>query len=221
MTVMKANLIDQRFGMLLVVDRTTKSYPSGQKQTHWICLCDCGNTATISHSRLTSKDGGQISCGCQKGRLVTEKKTRHGKTGTSIYYRWWNMINRCENPKVKSFQDYGVRGITVCERWHLFDNFLADMGEPPGPGYTIERTDNEKGYSPDNCVWATRSRQQRNTRANRLVTFNGQTKTLAEWSEILGIGRTTLAARLDSPDWSLEQAFTTPVWQLRPSRKSR
>lgn len=207
--VMKSNLIGQRFAMLRVIERTTKSYPSGQKQTHWVCVCDCGNTATIRQCNIVSR--GQISCGCQKGRLITEKKTRHGKTGTSIYYRWWNMLRRCEDPKVKSFQDYGARGITVCERWHLFDNFLTDMGEPPGPEYTLEREDNENGYSPDNCVWSTRIHQQRNTRANRFIMFGGETKTLAEWSEVLKIKSKTLAARIDVYGWSVEKSFTTPV----------
>jgi hypothetical protein len=211
MTIMKSNLIGQRFGMLRVIERTTKSYPCGQKQTHWVCSCDCGNTATICHSNLTKKGEGRISCGCQKGRLITEKRTRHGKTGTSVYHCWASLKDRCKNPKAKSYRDYGARGITVCERWHLFDNFLADMGEPPEPGWMIERTDNEKGYSPDNCIWATRIHQQRNTRRNRLITFNGETKTLAEWSEVLKINRRTLAARIDISGWSVPKSFTTPV----------
>lgn len=84
------------------------------------------------------------------------------------YQRWWNMLDRCLNPKNDNFDNYGARGITVCERWKKFDNFFADMGQIPAPDYTIERKDNNGNYTPSNCRWATKKEQGRNTRQVRL-----------------------------------------------------
>lgn len=123
------------------------------------------------------------------------------------YSVWQGMKYRCNNPNAPAYKNYGGRGIKICMRWsNSFHNFLSDMGERPTSKHTLDRIDNDKGYSPDNCRWATRAEQGRNTRANRLVTYNGQTKPLIEWSEITGVNYGTLRSRLDN-GMSLEDAF--------------
>lgn len=125
------------------------------------------------------------------------------------YRTWNNMTQRCTNPKHTNFHRYGGRGITVCERWlNSFAAFLEDMGPKPTPKHEIERKDNDKGYSPDNCRWATHKEQCRNFGRNRLLTFDGKTMCISAWAEHLGIHRQTLKHRLDS-GWTLERALTT------------
>jgi hypothetical protein len=119
------------------------------------------------------------------------------------------MRKRCTNPKSKSFQDYGARGITVCERWSDYSNFLDDMGERP-PYMTIERKDNDKGYSPDNCIWATRAVQNRNKRNSHFITHEGKTQTLLEWSREVGIHHVTILRRI-SKGMTPSEALTIPA----------
>lgn len=121
---------------------------------------------------------------------------------------WRGMLARCSNPKSKDFPRYGGRGITVCDRWLQFANFVADMGERPD-GMTLERRDGAKGYSPDNCTWATPKQQARNRRNNVAVSHNGVTATVAEWAERTGLERKTLEYRIRA-GWPAERALTTP-----------
>lgn len=133
---------------------------------------------------------------------------RRGKE-SRIYRVWANMIKRCNYIYCQHYDDYGGRGITVCDRWLKFENFLKDMGEIP-PGLTIEREDNDKGYYKENCRWATRSQQQRNKRNNNLVTHQEKTQCLSAWAEELGINHRTLRSRF-LLGWSAEKALTTSV----------
>lgn len=125
---------------------------------------------------------------------------------TRAYTVWMNMKSRCRNPRNKSFSDYGARGIAYDPGWERFESFLADMGEPP-EAMTLERINNDVGYSKGNCVWASRSVQAINKRNCVRHDFNGQSKTLAEWSRELGIGRVTLLKRLQRGE-PIERAFT-------------
>ena len=119
-----------------------------------------------------------------------------------------SMINRCHNPNVRCYKNYGGRGITVCERWrYSFVAFLEDMGERP-PGGQIDRIDNNKGYSPENCRWLTNRANCRNKRTNLNVTAFGKTACITEWSEITGINWSTLLYRIKA-GWNPEIAFTT------------
>jgi len=120
------------------------------------------------------------------------------------------MLSRCTSPTKREFPDYGGRGITVCVRWMEFPNFLADMGERPA-GMTLDRIDNDKGYEPGNCRWATPKEQSRNTRANRMVEAFGRTQCLAAWAEECGLKWWTLYARLFVYRWPVEDALTRPV----------
>jgi hypothetical protein len=124
-----------------------------------------------------------------------ERSKTHAMSATKTYGIWQSMLNRCRNPNQGSHQDYGARGISVCDRWLVFENFLADMGEAP-PGLTIERQDNNRGYEPGNCIWATRLVQSNNRRNVHRLTYRGVTHTLRDWSNIIGVTRSALYQRM-------------------------
>lgn len=135
----------------------------------WLCRCACGQVRRIPTSNL--RTGASVSCGCYRNDVNKASKATHGHCRSadgrtilsSTYITWVNMHQRCTNPKRRGFKDYGGRGITVCERWQKFENFLADMGERP-PGLSIDRVNNDGNYEPGNCRWATRVEQNRNQR---------------------------------------------------------
>lgn len=135
-------------------------------------------------------------------------------------YRIWDaMIQRCTNPKATHFQHYGGRGIVICERWRIFKNFYEDMGAKPDPKMEIDRIDNNRPYSPENCRWATRSEQMSNRRNNHLITHNGRTQTLTQWSKETGLRYNTIIRRIES-GWTVEQALTRPQQKGRkPSQR--
>lgn len=144
-------------------------------------------------------------------------RPKHGLSGTPEYKAWQQMRLRCTDPKHKAYPGYGGRGITVCARWlQSVAAFVADMGPKPSPRHELDRIENDKGYEPGNCRWVTRKVNGRNRRSNRWVTFNGETLTIAEWSERTGIPRDTLKKRLDG-GWTDESAITTPLMKDRKS----
>lgn len=148
------------------------------------------------------------------GRL-THGHCRDYKVSRS-YAAWTNMRGRCRGRDSQSHDNYQARGISICERWlgpQGFENFLADMGEPP-PNMTLDRIENNGDYSPDNCRWATRKTQQRNNRRNQLVTFQGRTQCLSAWAEETGIPRTALEHRI-TRGWTVERALTQPAQKKR------
>lgn len=119
---------------------------------------------------------------------------KHGMSHTKIHYVWTAMRMRCESPTNKDYANYGGRGIRVCERWHDFSAFLTDMGMPPPKGQ-LDRINQNGNYEPANCRWVTSKVNNRNRRDNNLLTFNGVTRCVKEWSEVLGIPYTTLDYR--------------------------
>ena len=138
------------------------------------------------------------------------KRERHGLTETREYGVWCQMKSRCHSPTHKQFKDYGARGITVCDCWrNSFKAFMKYMGKRPKGG-TIDRIDNNRGYEPGNCRWATQKEQGFNTRANRLLTFRGKTMPLGQWAETLGFGHSTIILRLKS-GMTVDEALSTPV----------
>jgi len=147
--------------------------------------------------------------------VKNQRANRHSKS----YRPWVSMRRRCLNPRTKSFKYYGGRGITICGRWQSFRNFLADMGERPG-GMTLERINNNGNYEPDNCRWATANEQQRNKRSNRLLTFQGETKTLTEWSRQIGISHSVLDHRIQSGRFDEALIFTVRLLPKGPARGS-
>ena len=137
----------------------------------------------------------------------------HRMTNTTTYKVWANMIQRCSNPNVKSFADYGGRGIKVCKRWLDFSNFLADMGEQRG-AFMLDRIYNDGPYSPKNCRWATRETQNKNSRHNVYIERNGVRKLQSEWADELGIGRCTISMRLKA-GWTGEDVFRPASYRKR------
>lgn len=133
---------------------------------------------------------------------------KHGLTRTPEYRAWASMKQRCTNPRVRSWSNYGGRGITVCERWsNSFEFFLEDMGPRPTPAHSLDRIDNDGHYEPGNCRWATASEQRRNDRNNRPITFAGETLPLIQWAQRTGITARTIGDRLDR-GWPVERALT-------------
>jgi len=149
-------------------------------------------------NELTGQQNDRWEAVSEAGRTLKTGKMQFCNSGlvrTSVYEAWNNMKNRCLNPRNQSFKDYGARGIAVCNRWEKFSNFYADMGDKPEK-MSIERIDNSKGYSPNNCKWATWKEQQRNTRRNRMIKYRGETRCLAAWAEELNITTDALRYRL-------------------------
>lgn len=166
----------------------------------WRCRCDCGNETILPGRSLRS--GNTKSCGClsrdnSTDRIVT-LNTTHGKTHDPLFKRWTSMLTRCENPNATNYEDYGGRGISVCEEWHDFQTFYDwAMTSGYAPGLSIDRIDNSKGYSPDNCRWATYREQARNRRSTRLIEYHGETLCLSEWARKFGVDPTNLSGKPD------------------------
>lgn len=199
------DLTGKIFGRLTVLSLEIER--TKHKQKVYKCICTCGNLKKIPSQSLTS--GHTKSCGC----LQVENMSTHGKTKTPEFKTWTSMISRCSSKTHKSYFRYGGRGITVCERWigkTGFLNFLEDIGERPTPKHSLDRIDNNKGYSAENCRWADTTTQARNKRNNNLITYKNITRCLTEWSEIINIPTSTLYNRLKN-GWDVEKSFETPI----------
>ena len=202
----------QRFGRLMV-----KRYAGSQRGAMWECTCDCGNTTIVKASNL--RRGNTTSCGCVKRESIAAVRRTHGRTRTPKFGIWMAMIYRCENPRCPAFANYGGRGIRVAPDWrHDFQAFLSYVGPRPSKLHSIDRIDVNGNYEPGNVRWATWTEQMRNTRANRHLTLNGRTLTVAEWGEVTGLGRHVIEHRLRH-GWSVEKALTVPKRKLTRRRK--
>lgn len=187
----------KRFGMLVALEHGKFDH---RLIKGWLCICDCGVERRVETHKLVS--GKQKSCGCK-----AVAKPTHGHRKTRVYRIWGGMIERCTSPTNKSFADYGARGISVCDAWLSFECFLKDMGYPPD-GYSIERTNNDQGYGPGNCIWAPPITQARNKRNVRKIEHNGLLMTIPEWAERTGLKASTIHSRL-SNGWSPERAVSS------------
>ena len=173
----------------------------------WLCRCDCGTEKLVVGGNLRS--GISTSCGCYEKELIT----KHGHYNTRLYQIWQDMKQRCCNPKNNYYKNYGGRGISVCNEW--LDNFIPFMEWAYANGYqenlTIDRINVNGDYEPSNCRWTTVKEQNRNTTVNKLITYNGETRCVAEWAEKLGLSKSALLNRLRSPNYTLEQAMSEPA----------
>lgn len=189
-TIPRIDLTGQRFGRLEVIEFAgfrVCSYNKARREAVWHVRCDCGTNKTVAARTLR---GGIISCGCSR-RKHGHSAGRRG-TPTSPTYRSWNsMMTRCYNQEHVHYHRYGGRGIGVCNKWKTFEGFLADMGERPHYK-SLDRIDTDKGYSADNCRWASGITQARNRCNNRLVSFNGTTKFAVDWAKEFGVSPRTI-----------------------------
>jgi hypothetical protein len=187
--------------------------PVGNKGEHkakQVCRCECGNLLVVTTGNLHSSTA--TSCGCIRHEKLVQRNTTHRKSKSAEYRVWSSIQQRCYNPKMTQYCDWGGRGIRVCDRWlepngRGFLNFLEDMGpKPRGRRYSIERRRGDENYCPENCHWATSTEQNRNRRNNRLLIFNGKTQCLAAWAEELGMSQSTLGRRIRQ-GWTIEQVL--------------
>lgn len=162
--------------------------------TFVVCQCSCGKIVVTSLCHLRS--GHATSCGCYHDEVRIKVKRTHGMTGTSEYHIWNGLRQRCLNPENDRYHAYGTRGITVCERWSRFENFLEDMGMRPSAQHSIDRIDNDGPYAKDNCRWATMTEQCNNRRTCVNVTLYGTQKTITEWSRISMVPAEAIRRRL-------------------------
>jgi hypothetical protein len=208
MTFKTIEMLGRRFGRLLVVARDG----SDACAARWKCVCDCGSICT---TRGTALRGGVQSCGCLTRERSREKgkNATHGLSKTIEHMTWLGMRNRCNNPRQPKYENYGGRGITVCERWDSFENFLADMGKRP-PGMTIDRIDNNGNYEPSNCRWADRQTQSSNRRSNIYVRLGDERVTLAEATRRLGICPQKTAEQRVGRGWDPLRAVTQPARKI-------
>lgn len=195
------DLTDCAFGRWTV---TGFSHKSRFGELLWNCKCECGTEKAVKAAIL--RKGESTSCGC----LHREAVTTHGMSKTRTFKSWDTMKQRCFNPNAVDFDRYGGRGIKVCERWRTsFSAFLEDMGERP-EGCSLDRIDNDGDYEPDNCHWATRSDQQRNTRVSIWLTINGESKSIVEWAKIALVNITSMRRRYHA-GWKHEDIVFKPA----------
>lgn len=201
------NHVGQKFGRLKVIERADNNC-HGQAQ--WKCVCDCGNFVVVPGYKLRS--GHTKSCGCLKRENTSKIHKKHGETGNRLYVCWQHMKNRCNNPSKKYYCNYGGRGISVCPEWEDYQTFRNwALSNGYNDDLTIDRIDVDGNYCPENCRWTTMVEQQNNRRNNHFVDYNGETRTLAEWSRIIGINYDVLQMRINKLNWPIEKAFNTPV----------
>lgn len=199
------DLTGQRFGRLGVIERVQTS----RNRTFWKCICDCGNEKIVNGGDLVS--GHTRSCGCYKLERMREGSLRHGKSNTRLEHIWANMRSRCYNKKHKYYDNYGSRGIVVCNDWLISDNFYK-WAENNGyaDNLEIDRIDSNGNYCPENCRWVNKQVQNSNTRRNRYFIKDGKKLTLSECARELGCDETTILGRL-SRGWDEYRAITEPT----------
>jgi hypothetical protein len=180
---------------------SVKSYAG---QSHWNCLCECGAERKVFGASLTL--GKSLSCGC----YAIEKIKTHGMSGSRVYAIWEGMKARCSNPSSQYWHRYGGRGIKVCDRWKLFENFFADVGEPPTESHSIGRINNDGDYEPSNVQWETAEQQNHNKVLNHKVTIDGVTKTLTQWAQENGLKPSTVMSRV-AYGWNDIDAVSVPA----------
>lgn len=200
--------IGKKFGLLTILEEVEKS-KTNQRRMFVQCSCVEANKKIVQLSHL--KDGHTTSCGCVRRR----KPITHGFGHHILYSTWYNMQQRCKNPKAKQYCDYGGRGITVCERWNVIGNFIADMSPTYIKGLTLDRIENNKGYSPENCKWSTHHEQKRNMRKNINITIEGRTQCLTDWCLEFGLNYAMVNMRIRTGKDPVQALMHKERWPLK------
>ena len=207
------DLTNLKFGRLYVIGIAGKVVnDSGYSRFIWTCVCSCGNFTHADGRGL--RNGKTLSCGCFQAERAAFYHFKHGEASrhrtTIEYKRWSAMKTRCLYPSQPAYKHYGGRGIKICTRWlESFDNFLQDMGRCPD-GFTLERKDTNGNYEPRNCVWADQDTQSNNRRNNRILSMNGQSKTVCQWAKFIGVRPQLICDRINKLGWDTERALTEP-----------
>lgn len=203
------------FGMWRVVGEA----PQRGVNTYSRVECTCGSGVQREVLNGSLRAGKSTSCGCVATARTREACVTHGLSRTPIHRVWVNMLQRCENPGDPTYNLYGGKGITVSDDWKKLENFFRDMGHPPFKRASIERIDNLKGYSRENCRWATDAEQARNRSSNVWLTYRGIRLLQTDWAHITGLSAETFIKRR-ALGWSHEQILTTPTRKtLNPKEK--
>lgn len=186
----KKDLTGAVFGRLTVINFHSKI----NNRYKWLCKCSCGKEKIVARKELMNGD--TQSCGCLQKEIAAEYQLTHGLSKTVEYKTWKSMRGRCNNVNSPDYPRYGGRGIKVCDRWNVFQNFIDDIGMKPSKNHTLDRKDNNGNYDPLNCKWATRKEQANNTRRNRKITVNGITKNICEIAEDYCISASNIHRRI-------------------------
>lgn len=203
MVVRRKDLTGKTFGDWTVI---RFSDVGKDRSAYWICRCVCGEERRVRGGHLS---GGRSSgCGCSADKKFAASLKSHGMSRSPEYQSWKMMKHRCSNDNYTQYEDYGGRGIKVCERWESFESFYKDMGDRP-KGTTLDRIDHNGDYSPENCRWATTTVQNNNSRHVRLLTHAGETMSVSAWADRIGITQQALQGRLKN--WSVDRALSTPA----------
>ena len=216
-----ARLIDltgQRFTKLTVTAFAGKDKHGNAR---WGCTCDCGAKTVALGCNLIN--GHTMSCGCLQRERASSSRTTHGGTHTRVYRIWEHVKTRCLNQNGEKYKWYGGRGITICDEWaNSFESF-HDWAISNGysDSLTLDRIDVNGNYAPSNCRWVTMKEQANNRRSNHYLTYNGETHTLKEWSEITGLNYKTLSTRINLLNWDTERALTTPIQEREGNHRQR
>lgn len=188
--------VGKRYGMLTVTECLgLKPRNSGRNGTYLRCLCDCGESVDVFRNNL--RTGNTKSCGCRQRDAKVEVSRTHNLSKSRVYGIWSKMKARCTNPNNSKYHRYGGRGITYCPEWESFENFYADMGQPPTKQHSNERLNNDGNYEPGNCVWATAFTQAQNKSNTRRINLNGTDYSTAYVAKLLGVSSTFLTAAVE------------------------
>lgn len=214
------DLTGKKFNHLTVVSRVDNA---AKGVTRWKCLCDCGQYTVVRGANL--KNGAVKSCGCLRHKKPYNRK--HGLSNIRLYKKWHSMKQRCFAIYDDHYQNYGGRGITVCDEWKndfmAFYRWAIESGE--NENLTLERIDVNGNYCPENCTWVDRKTQANNRTSCRIYTYKGETKNLMQWCVELGLHYGTIHSRIYRDGWSFDKAIETPVksngYAIRKWRKTQ
>lgn len=202
----------QVYGLLTVSEYVGINY---NYQKTWLCVCECGNKKVIIDACL--KNGNTRSCGCLQDLSRRTAKVIHGQSRkeseTPEYKAWTAMKCRCYNENSTRYENWGGRGITVCDKWlNSFENFYKDMGKRPSPQHSLDRfPDNNGNYESNNCRWATKEEQASNKSTGIFIEHNGKNTPIKELVSISGVSRENIINRVFKLNWGIEKALSTPV----------